>query len=256
MTRRLLVLLAMVAGAGSLCGQSASDLNEGARVQHDTANAVWRLKWWGQSGRTYFIQHSPDLKAPWEWVPIVEPGNDALKEWGFTTSADRFFVRLRYSDIPTSDPAGADFDLDGVPNLWELQHGLDPLTVDSTTDADQDGLDAWAEFWLGTDPTTADSDGDGLNDGAEIEQGSDPLGSGVDGLVPPSNITAEPTPQGGYLVSWVNNDTNATQHILQRSPDGITWTTVAVVPNGTTSFTDQAAPTGMALLYALIATDR
>lgn len=256
MMRSLLIFVAVAVSAGSLCGQSAGDLNEGAKVQYDAANAIWRLKWWSKSGRTYFIQHSPNLTTPWEWVPIVEPGNDSMKEWGFSTSADRFFLRLRYSDIPTSNPAGADFDGDGVPNLWELQHGLDPLAVDSTTDADQDGLDAWAEFWLGTDPTTPDSDGDGANDGAEIAQSSDPLGSGAGGLVPPSNITAEPAAQGGYVVSWVNNDANATHHILQRSADRITWTTVAVVPNGNTSFTDQAAPTGMALLYALIATDR
>ncbi len=254
--RRLLILMAFAASAGPLWGQNASDLNEGTKVQYDPANAMWRLQWWGKNGRTYFVQHSPDLKAPWEWVPIVEPGNDTLKEWGFTTSADRFFVRLRYSDVPTSDPAGADFDVDGVPNLWELQHGLDPLTVDSTTDADQDGLDAWAEFWLGTDPTVSDSDGDEVSDGTEIAQGSDPLGSSIDGLTPPSNITVESPPQGGYVVSWVNNDARASRHILQRSADRINWTTVAVLPNGTTNYTDQEAPIGVALLYALIATDR
>lgn len=256
MKRLILIAWMVFACAGLLTAQSPDDLNEGAKVEWDAANSIWRLKWWGKAGRTYFIQHSSDLNLPWEWLPVVEAGEDAVKQGALITTGDRSFLRLRYSDIPTSDPAGADFDGDGLNNLWEVQNGLDPTLQDSTTDADQDGLDAWAEFWLGTAPTTSDSDGDGVNDGAEVAQGSDPLGFGVAGLVPPSNITVEPAPQGGYVVSWVNNEASATHHILQRSADRATWTTVAVLPNGTTTFTDQAAPTGMALLYALIATDR
>jgi hypothetical protein len=239
-----------------MLAQTASDLNEGSLLEHDSENGIFRFKWFGKSGRTYFIQHSENLMQPWLYVPIIESGDESIREWGFTSTGDRFFLRLKYSDIPTTDPAGADFDGDGVPSLWELQHGLDPLAVDSATDADQDGLDAWAEFWLGTDPTVSDSDGDGVNDGGEVAQGADPLGSSADGLVPPSNVTVESTPQGGYVVSWVNNDARATYHILQRSADRMNWTTVAVLPNGTTSYIDQEASAGVALLYALIATDR
>lgn len=257
MKRLILIAWMVFASVGLLTAQSPGDPSEGVRIEWDTANSRWRVKWWGKAGRTYFIQHSVDLVRAWEWLPVVEAGNDAAKEGGLTVDGgDRSFWRLRYSDIPTSDPEGDDFDGDGLNNLWEVQNGLDPTLQDSTTDADQDGLDAWAEFWLGTDPTVSDSDGDGVNDGGEVAQGSDPLGSGVGGLVPPSHVTTELTPQGGYLVSWVNSDARATYHILQRSADRANWTTVAVLPNGTTSFNDQQAPVGVALLYALIATDR
>lgn len=114
---KLLVLVASV-GITSftpLLAQSPDDLNEGARVEWDTANSLWRIKWWGKAGRTYFIQHSPDLKLPWQWLRVVEPGNDSVIQGGVTASSGRSFWRLRYSDIPTSDPEGDDFDGDGQP---------------------------------------------------------------------------------------------------------------------------------------------
>jgi hypothetical protein len=63
------------------------------------------------------------------------------------------------------DVCDSDADNDGLPNLWEIKYGLDPLDPsDSADDADWDGLSNLQEFNLGTDPTDADTDGDGLFD--------------------------------------------------------------------------------------------
>lgn len=49
-----------------------------------------------------------------------------------------------------------DFDRDGMPDDWELAHGLNPLDpTDATLDADGDGLTNLREFQLGTEPPTS-----------------------------------------------------------------------------------------------------
>ncbi|HAR66857.1 MAG TPA: hypothetical protein DCR55_11670, partial [Lentisphaeria bacterium] len=61
-----------------------------------------------------------------------------------------------------------DNDGDGMPDLWERQHGLDwTSAADALTDADSDGLNNWYEFLSGTDPNRADTDYDGLSDADE-----------------------------------------------------------------------------------------
>jgi len=146
MKKLLLVLLSVVAFAGVsvLISQTANDLNEGSRVEWDGTNQIWRFKWWGKSGRTYFIQHSEDL-INWNWVPVVESGAGAVKEWGFTSTGDKFFLRLQYTDESAADPETADFDGDGIGSLLELQQGSSPL---ENLDTDNNGLpDDWELFW-------------------------------------------------------------------------------------------------------------
>ncbi len=47
-----------------------------------------------------------------------------------------------------------DRDADGVPDVWEIAHGLDPFdAADAVTDPDGDGLSNDIEFQLGSDPT-------------------------------------------------------------------------------------------------------
>lgn len=79
-------------------------------------------------------------------------------------------------------PIGGDEDGDGLPNDYELAHGLNPFADDASLDPDGDGLTNLEEYHYGTDPWLADTDGDGLSDGEEIAGGCpDPLNPDSDG---------------------------------------------------------------------------
>lgn len=128
--------------------QTAQDPNFGTRLEWDAANSIWRFKWWARDGNTYFIQHSEDLQQ-WFWAPVVETGDDSIKEWDFASAAGKFFVRLRYTDASTGDPEGGDFDGDGVSNLAEVQQGTNPF---ENLDSDEDGVSNDAEIAQGSNP--------------------------------------------------------------------------------------------------------
>lgn len=175
--------------------QGPGDPDENGVLTNGAAAGERSLSWWGISGKTYFALWSTDLKT-WDYFPIIEPGDDAVVEWGFATTGPRVFVRLHHTDVPTSDPEGADSDLDGVSNFDELQKGTDPLSwadsdsdtlpddweifydldpgdpADQLSDMDDDGLTAISEFGAGSDPTRRDSDRDGLSDGYESLAGT------------------------------------------------------------------------------------
>ena len=79
-------------------------------------------------------------------------------------------------DDGAGDACDSDDDGDGIPDLWELDNGLDPLLAsDAALDPDGDNASNLEEFLAGTDPALADTDGDGLADGAEIAIGRDSL---------------------------------------------------------------------------------
>lgn len=158
------------------------------------------LRWHGQADRTYFIQVSDpnDHLSKWTWAPIIETGNGEAISYEVDGTADKGFFRLWFSDQFTTDPDGDDFDYDGLsnwdevnthqtnplkwdsdddglPDYWELEHGLDPNDDGSTDpangpngDPDGDGLTNEFEYWYSADPNLADTDGDGLNDYDEV----------------------------------------------------------------------------------------
>jgi len=68
-----------------------------------------------------------------------------------------------------------DSDGDGMPDWWELGHGLDPYDATgvngATGDPDGDGLQNYYEYLSGTDPRNVDSNGNGIKDGDEDADG-------------------------------------------------------------------------------------
>jgi hypothetical protein len=97
-----------------------------------------------------------------------------------------------------------DTDGDGLPNHWELAHGLNPGLADDTGNPDLDiacpfGCVYWInsfEYQYGTDPNNDDSDGGGEMDGSEILWGQDPL-------APQDDMVEIPT---GFAVTAGNGD--------------------------------------------------
>ena len=88
---------------------------------------------------------------------------------------------------------------DGIPDYWEVAHGMDPHNADQNgngvpdgqDDFDGDGLNNWYEFLADTDPfdrttdgvsvdANVDSDNDGLTNGQEQQYGTHPLFADTD----------------------------------------------------------------------------
>ena len=55
-------------------------------------------------------------------------------------------------DSGETDPNNADTDNDGMPDGWEVQHGLNPLVNDAEEDLDGDGFSNIKEYQEGTLP--------------------------------------------------------------------------------------------------------
>ena len=79
-------------------------------------------------------------------------------------------------------PGILDSDGDGLPDEWEIQHGLNPNDPDDANiDSDNDGLTNLEEFDVqkihgkSTDPNQADTDVDGFSDKEEIDKGTNPV---------------------------------------------------------------------------------
>ncbi|MGB0582995.1 MAG: DUF1800 family protein, partial [Limisphaerales bacterium] len=84
----------------------------------------------------------------------------------------------RNATLMTDLPAFAahrDTDNDGMPDVWETGHGLNPNSAaDADIDIEPDGLSNLVEFAHGSHPRVADTDADGTNDGDEVAGFSDP----------------------------------------------------------------------------------
>jgi len=102
-----------------------------------------------------------------------------------------------------------DRDGDGLPDDYEIVHGLNPdLAGEDFADDDGDELNGLEELAAGTDPRNADTDGDGMEDGPELAAGRDPLTPD-----PPEPAPARPPrlPDESCTVSILNRTTRVSE---------------------------------------------
>ncbi len=141
------------------------------------SGSVWTASWQGVSQRSYFSQASVDLIS-WNYLPEIQFGGGLKSMELPTAGAAKFFIRLKFTDDPTTDPEIEDFDLDQIGSLAELRIGHDPFVAEPFLDSDLDGIsDDIEKHWFGnltTMSATSDSDGDGIPDWVEANAGADP----------------------------------------------------------------------------------
>ncbi|MBD3156381.1 hypothetical protein GF369_00990, partial [Candidatus Peregrinibacteria bacterium] len=94
--------------------------------------------------------------------------NKPITRAEFVAIADRVLEAFDCYDI--------DDDGDGMPSVWELANGLNPLDPsDATNDPDNEGLINLDEYRFGTDPFDPDTDDGGTNDKDEVDHGTNPV---------------------------------------------------------------------------------
>lgn len=92
-----------------------------------------------------------------------------------------------------------DTDGDGMPDEWEVSHGLNPNDgTDAVLDGDGDVLTNLQEFQEGTSPLSFDTDGDGISDSDEVAAGTDP----TDGSSFQVQIVSVPVTDGVEAASY------------------------------------------------------
>ncbi|WP_224367308.1 beta strand repeat-containing protein [Hyalangium versicolor] len=131
------------------------------------------------------------LPTTWE---VVNGGGSIDASGIFTAGAksgtfsNTVKVTLGGLSATTSVTVATDFDGDGLPDEWEVAHGLNPNQPgDGSLDMDSDKLSNLAEFQTGTDPHDADTDDDGVLDGNEQSPSEDSDGDGLVNALDPDS---------------------------------------------------------------------
>jgi uncharacterized repeat protein (TIGR01451 family) len=136
------------------------------------------------------ITKGSDPNDPSDDKDLVDPDNDGLTnldEAKYGTNPDEADtdkggvkdgdeIKNGTDPLDGEDDFSIDSDGDGMPDSWEMQHGLNPYDAsDANLDPDGDGLINLDEYKYGTDPNEADTDGGGVNDGDEVMKETNPL---------------------------------------------------------------------------------
>jgi len=127
-----------------------------------------------------------------------------------------------------------DTDADGIPDGYEYNNGLNPLSYDADQDLDGDGLSNIDEFKKKTNANRVDSDGDGMNDAWEIRYKLDPTKNDasndpdLDSLInideykhhtdPRKKDTDGDGDNDGFEVSWGSDPLNPNSSVSKFTP--------------------------------------
>jgi hypothetical protein len=125
-------------------------------------NHGFEIRYAGGSGYFQVTRH----QVQGDWSFDQSTGQSYFNGYGFFDASS-----FRYKDIPWHL-----FDLTNGEYL-QADSGSDEasfINATSYADSDNDGLQDWYEYMIGTDPQNADTDADGVNDGTEVANGTNP----------------------------------------------------------------------------------
>lgn len=181
----------LLASSSSLLAQTQTQPS----VTYDPVEDEFVYLWETNRNRTFFPQSSLDLGS-WDYFGALHfgPGSHVGR---VQNNAAKGFFRLQYSDLPVETEAEAetaDFDLDGLGNLKELQESH-------------------------TDPLVADTDGDSLPDGWEVAHSISPLDDGsIDPQNGPDGVFPDSPSASGPVIFSVTTNANAYGAGVQAHP--------------------------------------
>jgi len=166
-------------------------------LSYDPQTDILRLDWQSPRDRTFFPQVTTGL-SDWNYIGALHFGTGPHVGM-LQSDAPKAFFRLQYSDLPvaTEDEAGtADFDLDGLQNLVELQE-------------------------THTDPLDSDTDNDTLPDGWEVAHSLSPLDNGsIDPANGKDGTFAISSPEGpGVFAPTIITNADAVAAGVQAHPN-------------------------------------
>lgn len=148
-------------------GPISADMSPQPQVAFtQAAPGTFAADWEGVAGRVYFMQWSLDLET-WFYAPLIDFG-DGMHSRGLAGTSDKAFYRLQCIDDPAinslDEAMAADFDSDGLSNVFEVTFGYSPHAAESTVDGpdasldpDDDGLSNAAEYTRGLNPMNKDN---------------------------------------------------------------------------------------------------
>lgn len=222
-------------GTGYLAGEAGS----GEKTATWNLNIIKRLdvfvRWTSHSNRgsnvKYVVHHlneQDNLTTTTVEVDQREFGGEWFKLGTFRMStltsrvtvsddADGYVIADAVLFREPSQAVSVDADNDGMPDDWELEHGLDPTnSSDGERDPDGDGLTNLQEYLGMTDPLSADTDGDGMPDGYENDMGLDPT-------VADSDLDADGDDYTNYQEYLAGTDPNDAESVLPENSVLLTW---------------------------------
>lgn len=143
-SRRLALLCLAMLVTASILPNFGSPISSQEKPETELAGDVLFFRWNGEPDLTYFVRTSSNMHD-WDFIPEIEHGEGDFY-YGFEATNDNLFVQLLYTNDSALidgevNPEEVDFDGDGLPSLYELLNGFNPLdsqTVDGIADGSGD----------------------------------------------------------------------------------------------------------------------